>query len=75
MSSSATKTSTPALSTDSNPGPNIAFLGWGGAVMAMAGGLCKQCATTGAITLIASQLAWETDPRNSIDPNAAPPPL
>jgi hypothetical protein len=73
MSSSATKTSIPALSMDSNPGPNIAFLDWDDAVMAMADGYCKQWAETGAITLIASQLAWETDPRNSVDPNAIPP--
>ena len=67
MSSSVTKTTLPSLSTDSVPGPNIVFLDWDDAVMTEANNKCQNHEITGATSVIASQRAFQADPRNVLD--------
>ena len=66
MSSSVTNV-LPALRTDSVPGPNIMFLDWNDATMTLANSLCASWVDTGATSVVASDRAWESDPRNILD--------
>ena len=63
----------PPLRIGSQPGPNIQFLDWQNELLTMANSFCQRWSPTGATNVVASRMAWEDDPRNSDNPNAAPP--